>query len=182
MNITIMKPIALVFLIITCSITPMLQLTEESELNEQNIINSGSGINGASVSPISGAMAGGQNLTITGSGFFNMATNSLSNDGLTHSWSVSVADSIQGGYGENDIGVTSNGDVHIVYFNYDTRQLKHAVHNGQSWSRSVISTASAGSQYRGVELQIDDNDNLHVAHWVTGDFSIIEHTMVHHGL
>lgn len=34
---------------------------------------------------------------------------------------MSVADSIQGGYGENDIGVTSNGDVHIVYFNYDTR-------------------------------------------------------------
>ena len=145
----------------------MLQLTEESELSEHRT--SDSGLSGASISPASGSMYGGDNVTITGSGFFEMATNSLTNDGLNHSWSMSVADSIQGGYGENDIGVTSNGDVHIVYFNYDTRQLKHAVHNGQSWSRSVISTASAGSQYRGVELQIDDNDNLHVAHWVTGD-------------
>ena len=50
-----------------------------------------------------------------------------------------------------------------MYFNYDTRQLKHAVYNGQSWSRSVISTAAAGSQYRFVELQVDSNDHLHVA-------------------
>ena len=135
----------------------MLQFTEEFQLNEPRISDSGAKSAGTSVSPASGSMYGGDNVTITGSGFLEMATNSLTNDGLTHSWSMSVADSIQGGYGENDIGVTSNGDVHIVYFNYDTRQLKHAVHNGQSWSRSVISTASAGSQYRGVELQIDDN-------------------------
>ena len=46
-----------------------------------------------------------------------MATNNIVNDGLTHSWSTSVADSIQGGYGANAVGVTSDGDVHIVYFN-----------------------------------------------------------------
>ena len=165
-----MKPIALVFLLIACSLTPLLEITEEAELFEHNTINSGAGVNGVSVSPTSGTVAGGQNLTITGSGFLNMATNSLSNDGQTHTWSMSVADSIQGGYGANAVGVTSNGDVHIVYFNYDTRQLKHAVYDGQSWSRSVISTASSGSQYRFVELQIDSNDHLHVAHWVTGDY------------
>ena len=165
-----MKPYTLLIILVCCSISPMLQFTEEFQLNEPRVSDSGAKSTGTSVSPASGSMYGGDNVTITGSGFLEMATNSLTNDGLTHSWSMSVADSIQGGYGENDIGVTSNGDVHIVYFNYDTRQLKHAVHNGQSWSRSVISTASAGSQYRGVELQIDDNDNLHVAHWVTGDY------------
>ena len=57
----------------------------------------------------------------------------------------------------------------ILSTSITTRQLKHAVYDGQSWSRSVISTASAGSQYRYVDLQIDSNDHLHVAHWVTGD-------------
>ena len=165
-----MRTVFLALILVACTMSPMFQITEELELRNNTNIDPSSSFSGTSVSPSSGSMNGGQNLTITGSGFLEMATNSLTNDGLTHSWSMSVADSIQGGYGENDIGVTSNGDVHIVYFNYDTRQLKHAVHNGQSWSRSVISTASAGSQYRGVELQIDDNDNLHVAHWVTGDY------------
>ena len=146
-----MRPVFLALILVACTISPMFQITEELELRDSTNVEPSSSFSVTSVSPSSGSISGGQNLTITGSGFLEMATNSLTNDGLTHSWSMSVADSIQGGYGENDIGVTSNGDVHIVYFNYDTRQLKHAVHNGQSWSRSVISTASAGSQYRGVE-------------------------------
>ncbi len=163
-----MRPLILVTLLLFASTSPLFSYYNELE-QSQEVERSGSSVTGVSISPTSGTMNGGQNLTIIGSGFLNMATNNIVNDGLTHSWSTSVADSIQGGYGANAVGVTSNGDVHIVYFNYDTRQLKHAVYDGQSWSRSVISTASAGSQYRYVELQIDSNDQLHVAHWVTGD-------------
>ena len=162
-----MRPYILIFILLAAVMSPLIDLSDRDVLPQQIVSNS---ISGATISPTSGSIIGGQNLTITGNGFLDLASNSITNDGLTHTWSMSIADSIQGGYGANAIGVSSNGDVHIVYFNYDTRQLKHAVYDGQSWSRSVISTASAGSQYRYVELQIDDNDNLHVAHWVTGDY------------
>ena len=162
-----MRPYILIFILLAAVMSPLIDLNDDEALLEQNVSSS---ISGAAISPTSGSISGGENLTITGNGFLDLASNSITNDGLTHTWSMSIADSIQGGYGANAIGVSSNGDVHIVYFNYDTRQLKHAVYDGQSWSRSVISTASAGSQYRFVELQIDDNDNLHVAHWVTGDY------------
>ena len=162
-----MRPYVLIFILLAAAMSPLIDLSDNGALAEQNVSTS---ISGVAISPTSGSISGGENLTITGNGFLDLASNSITNDGLTHAWSMSIADSIQGGYGANAIGVSSNGDVHIVYFNYDTRQLKHAVYDGQSWSRSVISTASAGSQYRYVELQIDDNDNLHVAHWVTGDY------------
>ena len=162
-----MRPYILIFILLAAAMSPLIDLSDNGALAEQNVSTS---ISGVAISPTSGSISGGENLTITGNGFLDLASNSITNDGLTHAWSMSIADSIQGGYGANAIGVSSNGDVHIVYFNYDTRQLKHAVYDGQSWSRSVISTASAGSQYRYVELQIDDNDNLHVAHWVTGDY------------
>ena len=54
-----MKMVALVFLLIACSLAPLLEITEESELFEHNIINSGAGINGVSVSPTSGTMDSG---------------------------------------------------------------------------------------------------------------------------
>tara|TARA_B100000683_G_scaffold114260_1_gene112407 strand:- start:51 stop:2861 length:2811 start_codon:yes stop_codon:yes gene_type:complete len=165
----VMRPLVLIGLLLLASVSPSFSIYDTLE-ESSDVDRSGSGDSGVSISPTSGTMNGGQNLTITGSGFLAIATNNIVNDGLTHSWSTSVADSIQGGYGANAIGVTSDGDVHVIYFNYDTRQLKHAVYDGQSWSRSVIDTASAGSQYRFVELQIDSNDHLHVAHWVTGDY------------
>ena len=165
-----MRPIILVMLLLTATCMPIISTISELEENSNQSRQTGGAINGASLSQSSGPMNESQAVTITGTGFLSMAENTISNDGLSHSWTTSIADSIQGGYGANGIAVTSNGDVHIVYFNYDTRQLKHAVYNGQSWSRSVISTAAAGSQYRFVELQVDSNDHLHVAHWVTGDY------------
>ena len=123
-----------------------------------------------SVTPNSGWTTGGESITITGSGFSNLAFNNITTDGLTHSWTVSTVDYVQGGHGDQAIAVTSNGDIHIVYYNYDTHQLKHAVYDGSSWSRSVIVSNSGSMDYRDVEMVVDGNDHLHVSHWVTGDY------------
>ena len=130
----------------------------------------------ATFTPSSGWTTGGQNITITGSGFLEMATNNIYDDGLTHSWTTTTVDYIQGGYGDQAIAVTSNGDVHIVYWNYDTHELKHAVYDGSGWSRSVIVSYSGGSSdIREVEMVVDGSDNLHVAHYVTGEYLHYRH-------
>ena len=135
--------------------------TQEPQLSEATVI---------SVSPNSGWTTGGETITITGSGFSSLAYNNVTTDGLTHSWTVSTVDYVQGGHGDQAIAVTSNGDIHIVYYNYDTHQLKHAVYDGTSWSRSVIVSNSGSMDYRDVEMVVDSNDHLHVSHWVTGDY------------
>lgn len=130
----------------------------------------------ATFTPTSGWTTGGQNITITGSGFLEMATNNIYDDGLTHTWTTTTVDYIQGGYGDQAIAVTSNGDVHIVYWNYDTHELKHAVYDGSSWTRSVIVSYSGGSSdIREVEMVVDGSDNLHVAHYVTGEYLHYRH-------
>ena len=119
---------------------------------------------------------GGQNITITGSGFLEMATNNIYDDGLTHSWTTTTVDYIQGGYGDQAIAVTSNGDVHIVYWNHDTHELKHAIYDGSGWTKSVIVSYSGGSSdIREVEMVVDGADNLHVAHYVTGEYLHYRH-------
>ena len=136
--------------------------TQEPQLSESTVI---------SVNPNSGWTTGGETITITGSGFSSLAYNNVTTDGQTHSWTVSTVDYVQGGHGDQAIAVTSNGDIHIVYYNYDTHQLKHAVtmeHHGLA-----LVSNSGSMDYRDVEMVVDSNDHLHVSHWVTGDYSII---------
>ena len=100
-----------------------LHSTDNSQLSEGAAI---------SVSPNSGWTTGGETITITGSGFSSLAYNNITTDGIMHTWTVSTVDYVQGGHGDQAIAVTSNGDIHIVYYNYDTHQLKHAVYDGTS--------------------------------------------------
>jgi len=144
-------------------------------LEEHDILSSTSnpvstGSTNASVTPNSGWTTGGETITITGSGFSSLAFNNITTDGMTYSWTVSTVDYVQGGHGDQAIAVTSNGDIHIVYYNYDTHQLKHAIYDGTSWTRSVIVSNSGSMDYRDVEMVVDSNDHLHVSHWVTGDY------------
>ena len=163
-----MRTWLVVFVLISVFSSPFLMTehtsltsTQEPELSESTVI---------SVSPNSGWTTGGETITITGSGFSSLAYNNVTTDGQTHSWTVSTVDYVQGGHGDQAIAVTSNGDIHIVYYNYDTHQLKHAVYDGTSWSRSVIVSNSGSMDYRDVEMVVDSNDHLHVSHWVTGDY------------
>ena len=167
------KGLVMVFLITTTLVLP---LTAENG-DQTNILSdeisevklTGSSIS-STISPTSGNIAGGDQITITGSGFSNLAYHNLTEDGLSHTWSTSVVDYIQGGYGDQAIATTSNGDIHIVYWNYDTHELKHAIHDGTSWTRTVIQAAGGSFDYRDVEMVVDSNDNLHVSHWATGDY------------
>ena len=94
---------------------------------------------------------------------------------------TSVVDDIQGGYGDQAIATTSNGDIHIVYWNYDTHELKHAIHDGTSWTRTVIQMAGGSFDYRDVEMVVDSNDHLHVSHWATEIISRTDTMMEPHG-
>ena len=154
--------------LMTVLFTPMLMHEEENLFSTSNP--QFTGTTNVSVSPNSGWTTGGETITITGSGFSSLAYNNITTDGMTHSWTVSTVDYVQGGHGDQAIAVTSNGDIHIVYYNYDTHQLKHAVYDGTSWSRSVIVSNSGSMDYRDVEMVVDGNDHLHVSHWVTGDY------------
>ena len=167
------KALVMVFLITTTLVLP---LTAENG-DQTNILSdeisevklTGSSIS-STISPTSGNIAGGEQITITGSGFSNLAYHNLTEDGLSHTWTTSVVDYIQGGYGDQAIATTSNGDIHIVYWNYDTHELKHAIHDGSSWTRTVIQAAGGSFDYRDVEMVVDSNDHLHVSHWATGDY------------
>ena len=152
----------------TVAAAPMMTQTTLLEDGENRIQFSGS--IQSSISPTSGTITGGDQITITGTGFSSLAYNNLTDDGLTHSWTSSTVDYIQGGYGDQAIATTSNGDVHIVYWNYDNHQLKHAVYDGTSWTRSVITSPGGSVDHRDIEMVVDSNDHLHVSHWVTGDY------------
>ncbi len=157
-----------IVILLSVLFSPMLAFEHENLSSTSNP--QFTGTTNASISPNSGWTTGGETITITGTGFSSLAYNNITTDGLTHSWTVSTVDYVQGGHGDQAIAVTSNGDIHIVYYNYDTHQLKHAVYDGTSWTRSVIVSNSGSMDYRDVEMVVDSNDHLHVSHWVTGDY------------
>ena len=157
---------------ITMMMSPMLAYSHTLDESQEQIYNSSS--IQTTISPTSGSISGGDQITISGTGFSNLSYNNLSEDGLSHSWTTSVVDYVQGGYGDQAIATTSNGDIHIVYWNYDTHQLKHAVYDGTSWTRSVIVAPGGSSDYRDVEMVVDSNDHLHVSHWLLEIFFITD--------
>ena len=69
----------------------------------------------ASLSSTSGWTSGGEDLTITGTGFRDMAERNVSYDGINHQWAKTIADYTDKSGPENAIVVDSNGHVHIVY-------------------------------------------------------------------
>jgi hypothetical protein len=147
------------FFLISVLASPILTVSP-NHLSEFESTPKPTGGTNISVTPNSGWTTGGETITITGTGFSNLAYNNITTDGQTYSWTVSTVDYVQGGHGDQAVAVTSNGDVHIVYYNYDTHQLKHAVYDGTSWSRSVIVSNSGSMDYRDVEMVVDGNDHL----------------------
>ena len=122
-----------------------------------------------SVSPSTGFTDGGDSLVITGSGFSDLAFSNTTYDGIDHQW---VETTVDYGYQtgpENAIAVDSNGHVHIVYVNDNSNDYKHAVYDGSSWSPSKIKDCE-GSYCKFTHMVIDDNDDLHVAHYADGNY------------
>ena len=115
------------------------------------------------ISPSTGWTSGGQELTITGSGFSDLAFTNITDDGVNHQWFESTADYTDQAGAWNSIAVDSNGYVHVVHINGGNYQIRHGVYDGNNWNFTNIN--NCGNTYCwDVDLVIDDNDNLHVAY------------------
>ena len=127
-----------------------------------------------SLSATSGWTTGGEELTITGSAFQDMAERNISYDGIAHPWVTSTADYGDEAGPENAIVVDSNGHVHIVYINGGNHKIMHAVYDGTMWNTGEVDTC-AGSYCWDAHMVIDANDELHVAYSAQGEQLVYQH-------
>jgi len=117
----------------------------------------------ATISPSSGWTTGGEEITITGSGFSDLAFSNTTDDGINHQWVETTMDYTDEAGRYNAIVMDSNGHIHVVHINGGNYQIRHSVYDGTSWSSVKIN--DCGSTYCwDVHMVIDDNDDLHVAY------------------
>lgn len=136
---------------------------QTSELEERYIEVQFSSQIQTSITPSSGWTDGGEEITIRGSGFSELAFVNNTSDGIQHQWAESVADyGYQAGH-ENAIVVDSNGHIHIVHANGDNYEFKHSIFDGTSWISTNIKTCE-GLYCWDTHMVIDDNDELHAAY------------------
>ena len=151
--------VTIVFLTMTMSplVHPSTELADASER-----IHSSSPIQ-TSLSSSSGWIVGGQEITITGSGFTDLAETNVTYDGINHQWTKTTADYGSEAGHENTMAIDSNGHVHIVHASGDTYAFTHSVYDGSSWTPTGIKSCE-GSYCWGTHMVIDDNDELHAAY------------------
>ena len=117
----------------------------------------------AMVSPSSGWTDGGEEITITGSGFTDLAFTNLTDDGINHQWVDNTADYTDQAGKWSSIAVDSNGHVHVVHINGGNYQIRHSVYDGSSWNSVTIK--NCGHTYCwDVDMVIDDNNQIHAAY------------------
>ena len=117
----------------------------------------------ATISPSSGWTSGGEEITITGSGFLDLAFSNTTNDGINHQWVESTLDYTDQAGLFNSIVMDSNGHLHVVHINGGNYQIRHSIYDGTSWNSVKIQ--DCGSTYCwDVHMVIDDNDELHAAY------------------
>ena len=117
----------------------------------------------ATISPTSGWTSGGEEITITGSGFSDLAFSNTTNDGINHQWVETTMDYTDEAGLYNSIVMDSNGHLHVAHINGGNYQIRHSIHDGTSWNSVKIN--DCGSTYCwDVHMVIDDNDDLHLAY------------------
>ena len=116
-----------------------------------------------SVSPSEGWTTGGETLTITGTGFLDMAFQNVTSDGEAYTWTTTTANYVTKSGLLPTVAVDSNGTVHIVHVNWDTDQLWHSTLTGGSWNHDFITNCYG---CRHTDMVVDSNDNLHVAYYL----------------
>ena len=126
------------------------------------------------LSSTTGWTAGGEEVTITGSGFLELAFRNTSYDGINHQWTKSTADFGDEAGHENAIAVDSNGHVHIVHASGNNYQFTHSVYDGQSWTPTSIKNCE-GSYCWDTHMVIDDNDELHAAYSTNTNLVVYMH-------
>ena len=151
--------VTMVFLVM--AISPLVNHPAELE-NMQKQIQSSSPIQ-TTLSSSSGWITGGQEITVTGSGFSDLDDTNVTYDGINHQWTTTTADYGNDAGHENAIAIDSNGHVHIVHASGDTYAFTHSVYDGSSWTPKAIKSCE-GSYCWGTHMVIDENDELHAAY------------------
>ena len=131
-----MRALFVSVVLLTVFASPMItqQTTLEAERDE---IQYSSPIQ-TTISPSTGWTAGGEEITISGSGFSDLAFTNTTYDGINHQWTKTTADYADQAGHENAIVVDSTGDVHIVHANGGNYEFKHSIYDGTSWSSTKI--------------------------------------------
>jgi hypothetical protein len=127
-----------------------------------------------SLSVNSGWITGGEEITITGSGFSNLDDTNVTYDGINHQWTKTTADYGNEAGHENAIAVDSNGHVHIVHASGDGYAFTHSVYDGSSWTPTAIKNCE-GSYCWDTHMVIDDNDELHAAYSTSNNLVVYMH-------
>jgi len=140
---------------------------DEPALIQHEEVTSVSGRSGAvatnwSASPSNGPTDSGTNLTITGSGFLDMAFKNVTSDGGVYEWTTSTASYVTSSGWDPSIGVDSTGTVHIVYSNLNSDDFWHSTYDGSTWTHDKIRDCDVCSN---ADLVIDSNDNVHIAYY-----------------
>ena len=146
--------------LLAMALSPMLNAPAEFE--DSDSIHRSSPLQ-VTLSSASGWTTGGEKITISGSGFSDLAFTNTTYDGINHQWTKTTADyGTEAGH-ENAIAVDSNGHVHIVHASGDGYAFTHSVYDGSSWTPSHIKNCE-GSYCWDTHMVIDDNDELHAAY------------------
>ena len=115
------------------------------------------------LSSTSGWTTGGEEITISGTGFSDLAFSNVSNDGLNHQWAASNLDMSDQAGRWNAVGVDSNGHIHVVQIKDGNYEIRHSVHDGTGWNSVKIN--DCGNTYCwDIHMVIDGNDDLHLAY------------------
>ncbi len=157
--------------LVAVALAPMLHFT--SMLEDEAPLAPSSPLQ-VSLSATSGWTSGGEDLTITGTGFRDMADRNVTYDGINHQWTKTTADYTDESGPENAIVVDSNGHVHIVYINGGNHKIMHAVNEGSGWNTAEVDSC-AGSYCWDAHMVVDDNDELHVAYSAQGEKLVYQH-------
>ena len=134
-------------------------LTDDSDINLQSIARSST----FTVSPANGWTTGGEEITITGSGFSDLAFSNTTDDGINHQWAETTMDYSDQAGRWNAVAVDSNGHIHVVQIKDESYQIRHSVNDGTGWISGKIN--DCGSTYCwDIHMVIDDNDHIHLAY------------------
>jgi len=155
-------------LLLVVALTPFLMMgnqhpTDSTADFSQNVHEAAGRSTTYSMSPANGWTTGGEELTITGTGFLDMAFMNVTSDGEAYTWTTSTANYATANGVDPSIGVDSNGTVHIVSQSWQDDQLWHSTFDGASWAHSMIKNCYG---CRNIDIIIDGNDNIHLAHYL----------------
>ena len=122
------RAILLSIVMITCSISNVFMFEQQNSLDEENQdLSSARNPSNLVISPSSGSHFGGDNITLTGSGFSSFFP-------ATDPWENFTIDSSANVGQYSSIVADSNSELHIAYHDATNGHLKYASNTGGSWN------------------------------------------------